>query len=60
MPKHVVDFWAQVMKESAADPEFIANARKIGAVPFHNDPEATRAYVKEEIERAAKLFGAPK
>jgi len=60
MPKPVADAWAKLLKESVEDADFVANVKKIGAVPFYKDPETTRAYVKNEIEQAAKLFGGAK
>ena len=61
LPKHIVDMWAQVLKESASDPEFAASLKKVGAVPFYLDAQGMKEYVKNEIDEAAKLFAvAPK
>ena len=56
LPPHVVAFWEKALKDAVNDPGVLAQIKKIGAVPYYHSSEATREYVRKEVEQANKLF----
>jgi tripartite-type tricarboxylate transporter receptor subunit TctC len=57
-PKHIVDAYDKLFQESVKDPEYVQTVIKSGAVPFYYGPEATKEYVRKEIESAKRLMAA--
>lgn len=56
LPSHIIDIWNKALQEMVKDSGAISQLKKIGAEPFYNDPQATREYVKKEMEEAKRIL----
>jgi len=57
LPAPITAMWDKVVQEMVQDQKIISQLSNIGAIPFYLNPQATKDFVKKEMEEVADLWG---
>lgn len=57
MPSYVIDIWDKALQEMVKEPEMNLKMNNIGNTPYYLNSNATKDFIKKEIEELEKLWG---